>query len=155
MFKVIVPLDVMGLPEIDTSFPVVPVVKPIEVTVPFVLDVPAPMAVRKSAADRVDTVLFAFKRGKEIAFGFTSVNKLFPMVVALRLLAVSVTFGPLLPFTLVTAVGVASSIQLPNVVAGAALSTKFLLISVLMAILPTTALVNPNMAASLATTVAL
>ena len=59
IFSVIVPLDVIGLPEIFTSFPVFPVVSPIEVTVPVELEDPAPIAARKSAADKAETVLLA------------------------------------------------------------------------------------------------
>ena len=90
-----------------------------------------------------------------MASGFVRVNKLFPMVVALRLLAVIETLGPLLPLTLVIALGVANSIQLLSVEYGVALSTKFLFTSVLMAILPTTALLRFNMSVWLATTLAL
>jgi len=147
-----VPEEVTGDPETDK---IVGNVKPTEVTVPAVLDVPAPIAKRKSAAESAETVLFALNRGKLIAPGFARVNKLFPIVVALRLAAVNVTFGPLLPFTLVTEVGVANSIQLLVIEYGFALNTKFLFKSVLMAILPTTALVRPNIAASFATTLAL
>ena len=58
------------------------VVTETEVTVPAVDDVPAPMAVRKVAASRVDTLLSALIRIKVIADGFVSVNTLDPTVVA-------------------------------------------------------------------------
>ena len=57
---------------------------------------------------------------------------------------VKTTLGPADPFTLVTELGVANSIQLTKVVEGNALKTKFLLTSVLIAILPTTAFDKPN-----------
>lgn len=51
-----------------------------EVTVPPPL--PAPIAVRKSAALKADTVLFALKRGNVTASGLVRVNILPPSVVA-------------------------------------------------------------------------
>ena len=51
------------------------------VTVPVAEEVPAPIAVLKVAASRAETVLSAFKRGKVIAEGFTSVNIDCPIVV--------------------------------------------------------------------------
>ena len=99
IFNVIVPLPVTGLPETFTSVPEVPVVKPTLVTVPVVLEVPAPMAVLKSEADKAVTVLFALNRGKVIAPGSVSVNKLFPMVVAPKLvLAPAAVVEPVPPF---------------------------------------------------------
>ena len=62
-------------------------------------------------------------------------------------MVVKTTLGPAEPFTLVTELGVANSIQFDNVLAGNALKTKFLLTSVLIAILPATALDKPNIAA--------
>ena len=44
-----------------------------DVTVPVVELVPAPIAVRKVAASRVETVLSTFILGKVIAVGFASV----------------------------------------------------------------------------------
>ena len=73
MFIVRVPLEVIGLPEIATSEPVVPADKATEVTVPLVLDVPAPIALRKVAASSADTVLSALKRGNVTAEGFVNV----------------------------------------------------------------------------------
>ena len=57
-------------------------VPPTDVTVPVVLDVPAPIAVRKSAAFRDETVLSALKRGNVTALGFVIVNRFAPSVVA-------------------------------------------------------------------------
>lgn len=56
-----------------------------EVTVPVVELVPAPIALRKVAASKAETVLFALKRGKVIASGLVRVNMLPPTVVAPRL----------------------------------------------------------------------
>ena len=81
-----------------------------------------------------------------IAPGLARVNRLFPIVVAPKLLGVSVTEGPVFPLTEVTEFGVANSIQLLSVDAGVALKTKFLFTSVLIAMLPTTALLKANIA---------
>ena len=68
---------------------------------------------------------------------------------------VTVTVGPANPLILVTEVGVANSTQLDKTEGPAALNTKFLFASVLIAMLPTIAPDNANIAASLATTLAL
>jgi hypothetical protein len=115
-----VPDEVTGDPETDKMLGRL---NPTEVTVPLVLDVPAPIAVLKADADKAVTVLFALNCGKVIASGLESVNKLFPMVVAPKLLGVKFTLGPLLPLTAVTEVGVANSIQFASVDAGVALRT--------------------------------
>lgn len=52
------------------------------VTVPVVLEVPAPMAVRNVAASSALTVLSALNRGKVTALGSVRVNRLLPTVVA-------------------------------------------------------------------------
>jgi hypothetical protein len=57
-------------------------VPPTDVTVPVVLEVPAPMAVRKAAASSVLTVLSALIRGNLIAATFASVKRFPPSVVA-------------------------------------------------------------------------
>ena len=54
----------------------------IEVTVPVVELVPAPMAERNVAASKDETVLSALKRGNVTALGFVIVNRLLPRVVA-------------------------------------------------------------------------
>lgn len=70
MVRARVPDVVMGLPE--TESPVGTVIAT-DVTVPVVLEVPAPMAVRKDAASSEETVLSALKRGNVTALGFVSV----------------------------------------------------------------------------------
>lgn len=73
------------------------------VTVPVVLDVPAPMAVRKVAASKDETVLSALNRGKLIAATFASVNKLPPRVVAPRfVLAAAAVVPPVPPLPIAT-----------------------------------------------------
>jgi hypothetical protein len=65
-----------------------PVIAPevaIEVTVPVVLEVPAPIAVRNDAASKDETVLSALNLGKVTALGLEMVNRLAPRVVAPRL----------------------------------------------------------------------
>ena len=62
--------------------PVIGEVVAIDVTVPEVDDVPAPIAVLKVAASKAETVLSALNRGKVIADGLVSVNRLPPTVVA-------------------------------------------------------------------------
>ena len=57
----------------------------IEVTVPVVELVPAPMAERNVAASKEETVLSALNLGNVTALGFVIVNKLLPRVVAPRL----------------------------------------------------------------------
>ena len=59
------------------------------VTVPVVELVPAPIAVRKSAAFRDETVLSALKRGKVTALGLVIIKRLPPSVVAPRLVRAS------------------------------------------------------------------
>ena len=114
------PEEVTGDPETDNMLGRL---NPTEVTVPFVLDVPAPIAVRNSASVNADTVLLALILGNRIADGFVSVKKLLPTVVAPKLLGVKFTLGPLLPLTEVTEVGVANSIQFDAVDAGVAPKT--------------------------------
>ena len=57
----------------------------IEVTVPVVELVPAPIAERNVAASKDETVLSALKRGNVTALGFVIVNRLLPRVVAPKL----------------------------------------------------------------------
>jgi hypothetical protein len=84
-FKVITGVVAPLATEELKSVPVVPKVKAATlVTVPLVLEVPAPMAVRKSDADKASIVLFAFILGKVIADGFVNVKKLPPTVVPPR-----------------------------------------------------------------------
>lgn len=68
---------------------------PTEVTEPF--PVPAPIALRKVAASKVETVLSALKRGKVTALGLVRVNKLPPTVVAPRLVRASPAVVALVP----------------------------------------------------------
>jgi hypothetical protein len=101
IFTVIVPLEVIGLPEIFTSDPVVPADSPIEVTVPLVLEVPAPIADRKSDAVNADIVLSALILGNVTAEGFVRVKKLSPTVVAPRLvLAAAAVVAPVPPLAI-------------------------------------------------------
>jgi hypothetical protein len=75
----------------------------IDVTVPVVLEVPAPIAVLKVAASSVDIVLFALNRGKVIADGLVSVNILPPTVVAPKLVrAVGAVVAPVPPLAIAT-----------------------------------------------------
>lgn len=53
---------------------------------PVTSPVPAPIAVRKPAASKADTVLSALNRGKVIELGFARVKRLPPSVVAPKLL---------------------------------------------------------------------
>jgi hypothetical protein len=76
--KVIVPDDVTGPP--DVVKPVVPPDTSTLVTEPAPL--PAPIAVRKLAASKDETVLSALNRGKVTAEGLVIVNTLEPRVVA-------------------------------------------------------------------------
>jgi len=62
--------------------PVIGEVVAIDVTVPVVEDVPAPIAVLKVAASKEETVLSALNLGNVIAEGLVRVNKLLPTVVA-------------------------------------------------------------------------
>ena len=78
-------------------------VPPTEVTVPVVLDVPAPIAVRNAAASRLLTVLSALMRGKLIAATFVSVNRFEPSVVAPRLVrAAAAVVAPVPPLATAT-----------------------------------------------------
>jgi hypothetical protein len=77
-----VPELVIGLP--DTDNPVGTDISTL-VTVPVVLEVPAPIAVLKSDALRALTVLSALRRTKVTAEGLVRVNRLLPTVVAPRL----------------------------------------------------------------------
>ena len=68
------------------------------VTVPVVLDVPAPIAERNVAASSALTVLSALKRGKVTALGLVRVNMLPPTVVAPRfVLAADAVDAPVPP----------------------------------------------------------
>lgn len=92
------PLSVMLPVDVTVPESVRPLAEPVpatEVTVPVVLDVPAPMAVRKSAAFREDTVLSALKRRNVTALGLLIVNRLLPSVVAPKLVrAVAAVVAP-------------------------------------------------------------
>ena len=69
------------------------------VTVP--LPVPAPIAVLKFVASKAVTVLSALNRGKVIALGLVSVNKLLPTVVAPKLvLAAGAVVAPVPPLAI-------------------------------------------------------
>ena len=99
--KVIVPLVVMGPPLVVN--PVVPPETATLVTVPVVLDVPAPMAVLKVAASSAETVLSAFTRKKVMAAGFVRVNKFEPTVVAPKFVrAVAAVVAPVPPLAMAT-----------------------------------------------------
>ena len=74
------------------NVPLVVIVPPVryvpavmDVTVPVVELVPAPIAERNVAASKDDTVLSALKRGNVTALGFVIVKRLLPRVVAPRL----------------------------------------------------------------------
>lgn len=72
--------------------PVIGEVVTIEVTVPVVDEVPAPMAVLKVAASSAEIVLSAFSLGNVIADGLIRVNRFPPTVVAPKeVLAVAAT----------------------------------------------------------------
>jgi len=73
-------------------------VPPTLVTVPVVLDVPAPMAVRNEAASKDETVLSALNLGNAIAATFASVYRFPPRVVAPRfVLAAAAVVAPVPP----------------------------------------------------------
>jgi hypothetical protein len=73
------------------------------VTVPVVLDVPAPMAVRNESASSDETVLSALNLGNAIAATFASVYKFPPRVVAPRLvLAAAAVVAPVPPLAIAT-----------------------------------------------------
>lgn len=92
------------------------------VTVPVVLDVPAPMAVRNDAASNDDTVLSALNRGNAIAATFASVYRFPPRVVAPRFVrAVAAVVAPVPP--LATA-KVPANVIVPLVVIGPPLVVK-------------------------------
>jgi hypothetical protein len=75
-----------------------PPVKLTDVTVPVVELVPAPIAVRKVAASKADTVLSALKRGNVTAEGLVNVKTFPPTVVAPRLVrAVAAVVAPVPP----------------------------------------------------------
>ena len=75
----------------------------IDVTVPVVELVPAPIAERNVAASKDDTVLSALKRGNVTALGFVMVNRLPPSVVAPRLVrAPPAVDDPVPPFKTAT-----------------------------------------------------
>jgi hypothetical protein len=74
-----------------------------DVTVPVVELVPAPMAVRKDAASKDETVLFALNLGNVIAEGFVIVKRFPPSVVAPRfVLAAAAVVAPVPPFATAT-----------------------------------------------------
>jgi hypothetical protein len=99
--KVIVPVVVI-VPPVRVSPLTVPDVAT-DVTVPVVLEVPAPIAVRNAAASSDDTVLSALNRGKAIAATFAIVNRFAPSVVAPRLvLATPVVVAPVPPLATAT-----------------------------------------------------
>ena len=78
-------------------------VPPTLVTVPVVLDVPAPMAVRNEAASKDEIVLSALNLGNAIAATFVSVNRFPPMVVAPKLVrAAAAVVAPVPPFPTAT-----------------------------------------------------
>ena len=82
-FSVITGVVVLVATVLLKSVPVVPSVKAdIDVTVPVVDDVPAPIAVLKSVEFKAVTVLSALNLGNVIAEGFTRVKILLPTVVA-------------------------------------------------------------------------
>lgn len=96
----ILPLNVRLPEEFTNPDNVNPLTLPVpdtEVTVPDVLDVPAPMAVRKSEALSALTVLSALSRRKANEDGLGKVNKLLPIVVAPRLARPVAAIKPLLP----------------------------------------------------------
>lgn len=70
------------VPELVIVPPERPVPAVIDVTVPVVEEVPAPIAVLNVAASKVDTVLSALIRKKVTADGLVSVNRFEPTVVA-------------------------------------------------------------------------
>lgn len=76
-------------------------VPPTLVTVPVVLDVPAPMAVRNEAASKDEIVLSALNRGNEIAATFANANRLPPRVVAPKFVrAAAAVVAPVPPFAI-------------------------------------------------------
>lgn len=91
------------VPDVVIGPPVKPVPDATDVTVPVVLDVPAPMAVRNVAASKEETVLSALKRGKAIAATLATVNKLPPRVVAPKFVrAAAAVVAPVPPFATAT-----------------------------------------------------
>ena len=98
-----VPLPVIG-PPLRVK-PVPPPAPDTLVTVPVVLLVPAPMAVRKAAASSVLTLLSALICIKRMALGLVSVNKFPPTVVAPRLVrAPAAVVAPVPPLATAMAV---------------------------------------------------
>jgi hypothetical protein len=89
-----VPELVTGLP--DTDNPVGTDISTL-VTVPVVLEVPAPIAVLKSEALRALTVLSALRRTKVTAEGLVSVKRLPPTVVAPKLVLPVEAVNPVAP----------------------------------------------------------
>ena len=81
-------------------------VKPLTVPVPPTLvtvPAPAPMAVRKSAAFKEDTVLSALNRGNAIADTFVNVKRFAPRVVAPRFVRAAVSVvAPVPPLAIAT-----------------------------------------------------
>ena len=91
-----VPLVVIGDPETDKNAGTVAAT---DVTVPP--PVPAPIAVRKSAAFKDETVLSALKRGNVTADGLATVKRFAPSVVAPRLvLAAAAVVAPVPPLAI-------------------------------------------------------
>lgn len=72
-------------------------VNPTDVTVPLDELVPAPIALRKLAASKADTVLSALKRGKVTALGLVRVNMLLPIALAPRLVRAPAASVALVP----------------------------------------------------------
>jgi hypothetical protein len=100
--KVRLPLDVTVPVKVK---PLTVPVPPTLVTVPVVLDVPAPMAVRKSDAFKDEIVLSALNLGKAIAATLVMVNKLPPRVVAPKLVrAAEAEVAPVPPLAIGKAV---------------------------------------------------
>ena len=97
LVKVTVPLvDTVPPPDIP-----IPAITAILVTDPF--PIPAPIAVRKLAASKGDTVLSALYRGKVIALGFVIVKRFAPKVVAPKaVLAATAVVAPVPPFAMPT-----------------------------------------------------
>jgi hypothetical protein len=110
--KVIVPDDVTGPP--DVVKPVVPPDTSTLVTEPAPL--PAPIAVRKLAASKAETVLSALNRGKVTAEGLVIVNTLEPRVVAPRLVRAAGAVVAFVPPLAIGNVPVTLVVRFANVV---------------------------------------
>ena len=89
---------VLLITELEISVPESPIVSALtEVTVPFVFEVPAPIAVLNSLAPKAETVLSALNLGKVTALGLLSVKIFPPTVVAPRFVLASVALLALVP----------------------------------------------------------